>query len=255
MALDVSGVPQVRKSRAQSRLLAWKKFCFWGGFFFGKDVFHLTQIFLFHYKQLSVGFSERHRLLFEVLVGVGGDGVELSACKRCSRELFSLVNALESCLPGPSKGPWTAEGNTPHASPGNVPSISSFGFCTGVGLCRPQLIMNLRSKNSPLGEARTHLGEVIHFPVNGSKLMFCCYSHIFALIGEMSQNCKFHVLFLLQFMHLHILRYMDVDIDFSLKLESLSWCLPSVHGADAAYGIWEKCYNEICTLTRHFAVS
>lgn len=173
--------------------------------------------------------------------------MELFACKRCSRESFSMVNAWESCLPGPSKGPWTAEGNTPHASPcehsgAECSSISSFGFCTGVGLCRPQLVMNLRSKNSPLEEARTHLGEVIHFPVNGSRLMFCCYNHTCALIGEMSQNCKFNVLFLLQFMHLHILRHMDADIDFTLKLESLNQCLPSVHGADAA-GIWAKCYN------------
>lgn len=59
----------------------------------------------------------------------------------------------------------------------------------------------------------------------------------------MSQNCQCNVLFLLQLIHLHILRYMDVDIDFSLKLESLNRRLPSVHGANAACGIWEKHYN------------
>lgn len=128
-------------------------------------------------------------------------------------------------------------------APVNVPSISSFGFCTGVGLCRPQLVMNLRSKNSPLEEARTPLGEVIHFPVNGSGLMFCCYSHTFALIGEMSQNCKFNVLFLLQSVHLYLLRCMDVDRDFSSNLESLNQCPPSAHGADAACGTWGKCHK------------
>lgn len=128
-------------------------------------------------------------------------------------------------------------------APVNTPSISSFGFCTGAGLSRPQLVMNSRSKNPPLEEARTHLAEVIHSPLNGSGLMFCCYNHTFALIGEMSQNCKFSVLFSFQFIHLYILRCMDVDIDFSLKLEALNQCLPSVHGADAACGNWGPCYN------------
>lgn len=46
-------------------------------------------------------------------------------------------------------------------------------------------------------------------------------------------------------------RYMDVDTDFSLKLESLSQCVPTVHVVLVLGGIWGKCYNgiqEICAL-------
>ena len=76
--------------------------------------------------------------------------VELQVCKRSSRDLLSHVlweNALKSCLSGTTGG--TEKLREILLTSAHIKCISSLGFCTVIGLCRPQLVMNSRSEHSP----------------------------------------------------------------------------------------------------------
>lgn len=147
MALDVSGVPPVRKSRAQSRLLAWKEsFC--------KDVLrnlkfnlcsHLTE------KCLTPLQATFRKVFKEVLLSeVSGSEKWSSKCAKGVVEICSLMCS--------GRMPWKAaclaqRGRTEKLreillTSAHIKCISSLGFCTMVGLCRLQLVMNSRSEHS-----------------------------------------------------------------------------------------------------------
>lgn len=154
MALDVSGAPQMRKSRAQSRLLAWEEpFC--------KDVlrnlklnlcFHLTQKLLIPLWAALRGFQSGIAFwVFEVWK------VELWDCKGVA-DSFSLRFSdwmlwKTACL-AQKRDPERLREILLTSAHINLSPISSLGFCIVVDLCRRQLVMNLRSENSPLERSK-----------------------------------------------------------------------------------------------------
>lgn len=89
------------------------------------------------------------------------ENLELQACRRKSRGLLSQVfwvNALKSAglaQTRDSEKPREIFLTSGHI---NLSPISSLGFCTMVGLCRPQLVMNSQSENSPLEGSKCSSG-------------------------------------------------------------------------------------------------